>query len=55
MAIDGYTMEQYGQLLVELRGAGKLSLSSKRQLQDSSSEVPVTCSKDEWLLIDPFG
>ena len=55
MAIDGFTIEQYKQLLVEIRGAGELGAKSKRKLRDSSSEVPVTCSKDEWTSIDPFG
>ena len=49
MAIDGYTLGEYDQLVREVRGAGKLSLGAKRQLAESSSEVPLKRSNKERL------
>lgn len=52
MAIDGYTEEQYDELVRQVRGVPQPALGNKRTYDGSSSEVPVIYSKDKRLLLN---
>ena len=52
MAINGYTEDQFRQLVREIRDEQKLTLEPKRKRDDSSSEVPIIYSASMRLLAD---
>ena len=47
MAVDGFTVGQYKDLVREVRSVPQLTLAAKRPHDDRSSEVPTKWSKKE--------
>ena len=52
MAVNGYTEDQFKELLREIRDEQKRTLGPKGRRNDSSSEVPITHPANIWLLSD---
>lgn len=51
MAVEGYTKEQYDQLVREMRSAPQVTLGEKRPRVESSSEVQVIYSRSDGYLL----
>lgn len=54
MAVDGYSEEHYEKLAREIHNASRRTLRAKRPYDESSSEVPMICSKSKGLLTHSF-